>query len=282
MTMPRAFLDPEREREFVRDGFTVLRLLSAEAAAAARARLDALLRTFREPADARRCHMSYTHPDPACRKAADAFVRELVGGPLRAAVEGYRIVSGGVFLKAPGAGEVALHRDWSLTEDRRQVTFSLWCALDGAEAANGALQMVPGSHLLSENIAGAGVSPFFAGYAEAVKARSVPVPLRPGEAVAFDSRTLHWSPPNRSGRARTAVQVVCLPAATRHVYYVPEAATGGGRFEMFEIADGASHDFTVAELADGARPGRSLGFVDSPNRPLPPDEFARRLAARAP
>lgn len=281
MAEQRIFLDPERQREFDRDGFTMLPLLSPKAAAAARARLDALLQSWVPAIAGRHCHMSYTDRDHAYRKAVDALARELLGGPLRGAVQGYRIVSGGVFLKAPGSGEVGLHRDWTMTEDRAQPSFSLWCALDEADAANGTLHLIPGSHLVSDNIAGVGVPRYFSGYVEAAKARSMPIALRPGEAVAFDSRTLHWSPPNRSSRPRTAVQIVCLPASARHVYYVPDPIPGGERFELFEIADGASHEFTVEDLAGGARPGPSLGFVANPNRPLGEEEFVRRLAARA-
>lgn len=275
------FRDGEREREFARDGFTVLPLLSAEAAAAALARLDVLVRKYRRGIAGRLCHMSYVDPDPAYRKAADAFVRDAIAGPLHRAVAGYRTVSGGVFLKAAGAGEVAAHTDWTLTEDRAEVTFSVWCALADVDERNGALRIVPGSHRLSDNVAGIGIPPFFEAYVEQAKARSVAVPLRPGEAVAFDSRAIHWSPPNRTERPRPALQIVCLPERSRHVYYVPAGEGREARFELFAIADGANQDFTPAEVAGGARPGARLGFVRDDNRPLPQAAFERMLDRRS-
>jgi ABC-type multidrug transport system fused ATPase/permease subunit len=103
------------------------------------------------------------------------------------------------------------------------------------------------------------------------------VDLRAGEAVIFDSRTIHWSPPNRSGRPRRAVQVVCLPEQARHIFYAVDASSGGARFEMIDVTEVGVVECTPAEMLEGARPGPSLGFVDNGNRSVSRAEFKQML-----
>ncbi|HEV2865231.1 MAG TPA: phytanoyl-CoA dioxygenase family protein [Allosphingosinicella sp.] len=275
-----ALRDADRQRELETQGFTVVRLMSAEEAQAAREKVEQALEAIGAvdvASPSAQTVMSYIESDLAFRTTADKLAREILAGRLEQVADGYRIVSGSIFFKAPSAGEVAVHRDWTQTVDRREVTFSLWCALDDVDSANGALQMVPGSHRLEPAIATLNVTPFFAAYSDLVKQKSVPVDLAAGEAVLFDSRTIHWSPANRSDRPRRALQVVAVPKPSRHVFYALDRASGGARFELIDVTDVGVVECTPADLLAGARAGESLGHVDNDNRPVSRGEFKRLL-----
>ena len=279
---PTAFLfDHDRQREFDTLGYTVVRLMTPDQAKAVCGRLEAALGSHGREADApakqSRTVMSYIDSEASFRMTADRLAREALTGPLAQTVRGYRIVSGAIFFKPPGAGEIRVHRDWTQTLDRSEVAFSVWCALDDVDAGNGALQMVPGSHRLVPEITSLSVAPAFAPHADVLKASSRSVELRAGEAVIFDSRTIHWSPPNRSGRQRRAVQVVCLPEQARHVFYAVDGSSGGARFEMIDVTEAGVVECTPAEMLEGARPGPSLGFVENENRPVSREEFEQLL-----
>jgi ectoine hydroxylase-related dioxygenase (phytanoyl-CoA dioxygenase family) len=109
-------------------------------------------------------------------------------------------------LKLPGGSPYPWHQDWvccwrAHTDDL--VTCFIY--LDDADATNGCLQVIPGSHL------GKPILPFKPGgrfeidpaYVDTAKA--VPAPLKAGEMIFFDSYLLHYSDLNRSRLPRRAI-----------------------------------------------------------------------------
>jgi phytanoyl-CoA hydroxylase len=120
------------------------------------------------------------------------------------------------FLKpARIGGPTPWHQDIGLWRDRNDGAFSGWLAVDAATRANGCLQFVPGTHLgpVIEHVV----------YEDSVHGelprelcRDLPVEhieLAPGDAVFWQSRTWHFSPPNRSEHGRIGVGAVWINPA---------------------------------------------------------------------
>jgi ectoine hydroxylase-related dioxygenase (phytanoyl-CoA dioxygenase family) len=114
-----------------------------------------------------------------------------------------------VFAKPPHhPGVVPWHQDysyWTRTAPARHVTLNLM--LDDADAENGCLQFVPGSHrwgLLPKLPFDAPLEAIRAQLPAGAAWRPVAVPLRAGQATIHHSHTLHGSDRNRSARWRRA------------------------------------------------------------------------------
>jgi len=116
-------------------------------------------------------------------------------------------------LKLPGGSPYPWHQDWVCcwrAHTDQLVTCFIY--LDGADATNGCLQVVPGSHL------GKPILPFRAGSrfevdpAHVDQAKIVPVPLKAGEMIFFDPYLLHYSDLNRSRTPRRAIIFTHHPA----------------------------------------------------------------------
>lgn len=276
------FVDPERQREFARDGFTIIRLMAADEARALDAEIAALDlgKGFARNSDAYSdpYHATYFDEDMDYRRRAYAFARRAMVERAGQALSGYRMVAGGFVVKRAGDGAVPLHRDWTLTEDARHLTLNFWCPLVDTDDENGTLRLVVGSHKLVPNIETAHVTPYFAAYGPALKEMSTSVPVRAGEALVFDSGALHWSAANRSERPRTAILSTWIPEASRTVFYALDRSSGGNRFELFDMEDDGLIEHTPTQLAERAFTRRSLGFVPNRNRAVPYEEFAARLA----
>lgn len=288
MIVPRdpIFLNPARGREFREQGFTVVPLLTPDEVAAATAALNALLqkrphrasdgdlRSHHAGADATSgegrdgFHISYYSPDTAYQREMMALVQAVFRPVLGRIVCGYRVNSGGSFIKAPGGGEMALHRDYTATPDPDAVTFTLWCPLVDADAANGTLHLLAGSHRIRGQINGPGVEGFFADYAGTLRDYCVEVPVRAGEALIFQTGTLHWSPPNRSIEVRTALHCIGLPEDAPSVLYFQAA----GGFDLRHVADGT--------IYDPAAPPPVIGFHRHVNPPLTCREVEKLIGRR--
>ena len=116
-------------------------------------------------------------------------------------------------LKLPGGSPYPWHQDWVCcwrAHTDQLVTCFIY--LDEADATNGCLQVVPGSHL------GKPILPFRAGSRFEVdpayvdQSKIVPAPLKAGEMIFFDPYLLHYSDLNRSRSPRRAIIFTYHPA----------------------------------------------------------------------
>lgn len=276
------FADLDRQRDFDRDGFTIVRLVSPEGAAALAAELPAIRPALDFTPNTSTLdhayHVSLLDPDVAYRKAAWTFVQDALGKALASVLTGYRMLTGGLLVKPAGAAPLSMHRDWTMLPDVDQVALNVWCPLIDVDDSNGALALLPGSHRIVPNVEAAHVRPFFADYGDLLTELSVSLPLGAGEAVIFDYRTIHGSRANRSPRPRPAISAACIPQEARAVTYALDRAGGDARFELFAM-DGAGIEAVADRLAGNAGAAESLGFVPNRNQTVSREQF-RRLIGR--
>lgn len=116
-------------------------------------------------------------------------------------------------LKLPGGSPYPWHQDWVCCwRAHTDQLITCFIYLDDADAVNGCLQVIPGSHL------GKPMLPFRSGghfeidpvFVEREKA--VPVPLKAGEMIFFDPYLLHYSDLNRGRAPRRAIIFTYHPA----------------------------------------------------------------------
>jgi len=115
------------------------------------------------------------------------------------------------FLKpARIGGPTPWHQDIAIWGDRNEGAINAWLAIDPATKANGCLQVVPGSHTgpVIEHIT----------YEDSVHCE-LPrelvadvevdhIELQPGDALIWDAKLWHYSPPNTSDQGRIGVGAV--------------------------------------------------------------------------
>lgn len=93
--------------------------------------------------------------------------------------------------------------------------------LDDADAGNGALRLVPGSHRGGPRPDGEGPRPG--------DAAAVTVDAAPGDVIVFPTLMLHSSGPNHSGRDRRALLYLYQPPGRPHLDETPVARARPGR-----------------------------------------------------
>lgn len=110
-----------------------------------------------------------------------------------------RLIQTMVYFKPPGSRGQSFHQDCLYL--RTTPLLGAWVALDRADTENGAMQMVPGSHLLGllpcreadTSLSFTDSETFFPPDMEKVW-----ILLEPGDTVFFSGYTVHGSSPNRS------------------------------------------------------------------------------------
>lgn len=200
-------------------GFCALPALVSESTLAAlRADLDAL--HLRDPAT-----NAYGILRHNLWRDLPAFRALLLGGELAAVARSLTGAREVVFFqdnliwKPPGTdARLEWHQDYAYWPLDRPDGLTLWLALDDADAENGCLCYVPGTHLGGERaptdfVAGSG-QPKVAALppldAASRQAEAVAAPVRAGEALAHHPLTWHMSGPNSTPRPRRAWSLTWL------------------------------------------------------------------------
>ncbi len=249
------------------DGYRVFDLPSADV-------LDALREVWAsiDPDRPSAYFASNVHLGRSEAEAVDRRLREIVGpalGPLLGDVEPF--LAAFISKGARDGDRVEYHQDWTYTREPDERATILWIPLVDVAASNGALTMVPGSHRWTDGVRADSPDAATRFVQDELGALGQLVPLRAGQAVAYDPALVHGSTPNTSTEERPVVAVAFAPRGAQlvHFHEGPD-----GVVEGFEIDE---RYFTAAQYR--SRPeGRSLGIAHDV---VGPDDFARRLR-RAP
>jgi len=110
-------------------------------------------------------------------------------------------------VKEPGSLPIAPHQDWSHTDETEHDSVMCWIPLVDTDRHNGALGFVNGSHRFFDYLRAfpyqTAPTPDFLYCQELVPYLTI-VPMRAGEVVVFNNRTIHGSMRNMSDELRPA------------------------------------------------------------------------------
>jgi hypothetical protein len=245
--MRRIFHSDAYEEPFSRDGYVVIPLLEPASIRA----LEEIYARVPQGSDST-FYTSHWNRDEAYRKNLNALIKPLMDGCITPLMQKYKSVLSYFLVKHPGmAGEVFLHQDWSVLDESIHRGVTVWCPLVDTDHRNGAFQLVKGSHRFPPNIRGSHIKPTYDSLAQFVVDHFLTeIHLKAGEAIFFDHRLLHYSPPNFSGQSRIAVGHALIPSEAKMIHYYQEEAEPGSPVRIYEAGD----DFLL-----------TFGFGDKPD-----------------
>lgn len=141
---------------------------------------------------------------------------ELITSTLRPAADrllvDYRPLYANFVNKLPGSGVVPAHQNFSVVDEARFQSVSVWVALVDCEVRNGAMLMGDGTHRVLRGRRGMWAYQTFSNIEEPLISEFLnPLPVKAGDAVILDDAIVHYSPPNLSENRRLAVQFVMVP-----------------------------------------------------------------------
>lgn len=146
-------------------------------------------------------------------------------------------VIGGSFVSKPGAENSARnpHQDPSVFDEAREVSISLWIPLTDSDASNGTLCLLPGSHLMGNNVRPPDVNSLSAEVSDFALNQSVQVELEAGQILVIDGSVIHHSPANTSPNERVAAICALLPPSKEMRYALSEDGAAEGTARIYEV-----------------------------------------------
>lgn len=203
----------------------------------------------------------------------------------------FHLFSPSFIMKWPGERSgFAPHQDTTLVDEDHHRSITIWCPLVDAvgdgPADNGVIRFVPGSHEFVRWFRAHDPGSFaFHGAEQAIIDRfGVPVPLRAGEAVVFDHRTVHFSMPNASLDHRLVVAMGLRPQEAQLLHFRRDLEVSSPEREVFDVHE-IDDEYFIRMNPFAVRLGVPYERVDRIEMPRPTisvAEFERLARAATP
>ena len=212
--------DPEQQAHLDEHGYVVVDLLRPDQVAEVKRAYDLLDHDMEwDSPFADGFHTTLYDNRLEYRRAVLDTIEHAFADGMRRHFDDYGVLFANFPVKRAGGAAVPKHLDWTFVDESRCSSATVWCALDDLDDESGTLGVVPGSHLGVSFVRPVNHRDFAAHEAAARFAEGVVVPLRAGQAVVMDNRTVHFSTPNRTGRVRVAAAAVVAPRTSEPLHY---------------------------------------------------------------
>jgi hypothetical protein len=104
--------------------------------------------------------------------------------------------------------ELGVHQDWSYSNEvKGYSSYTFWLPLIESDESNGTLCVVPKSHRHHRGYRGHGIISPVDGLKSDAKKYHIPLRVKAGELLIFDTSMIHYSPDNLSNNFRVSVMV---------------------------------------------------------------------------
>jgi len=226
MFMRNVFKDKSNEEQFQRDGYLVMPLLSESEVKK--------LHDFYLQYNIRESHyqnntaeFSILHSERENRKAIFDIITGIMLPKLKSIVDNYQPLIANFICKDPGKGQVPVHQNWAVVDEKKYSSISIWCPLIDVNEVNGTLEFVPGSHKYFRGIRGSKGNVTFTHIEKFIRDNYlVKVPVKAGDCIVLDDSIIHFSDVNRSEKIRLSTQLIMYPkeATPLHHTFVEEGS----------------------------------------------------------
>lgn len=124
-------------------------------------------------------------------------------------------------------GVVPPHQDWTFVNEQQYWSASIWCPLVDVGRHNGCLGVIRGSHRFYDHVRPSPApqyEPPFKDHLFTIFPYLKLVEMKAGQALVFNNRTFHASPPNTSAQPRIAfgLGITHRDAEIQHYYLLPK------------------------------------------------------------
>lgn len=176
--------------------------------------------------------------DEDVKRKVDRLIAEKLSGSIEKMLKNHRLLT--YFFLVKGIGEKSvlnLHQDWSIVDEREYRSYNLWIPLCNSTKENGTLYVAKGTHRLPLNVRGPGIPPKFNEHFSIALKYLKPIEVKVGEALLFDARILHFSPPNATPKSRTTIITNVIPESVETICFHGKEINGSLVVDCYEVPD---------------------------------------------
>ena len=264
------FQDRSLQSQFDRDGYVVIPFLSAD-------EIAQLRNHYQQCFSERPPHFySSTFITDVERKAEiHQPIQRLLQPKVDHCFKDFQPLGSSFLVKPPGAsGKMQVHQDWTVVDESRFCSLTVWIPLVDTTADNGAIRVSPGSHRYFDQLRGPSIPVVYEQRYEEIWPQMDVLEMKAGQAFIFNQALIHASNENRSDHDRIAVTYGLIPQAAQLRFYhlneakkVEEYEVGADFFQYYtEIGQRPSLGQQVAEHSIDLTPVSSFTLQQKINQ----------------
>jgi len=208
------FLDPESIKKIDEKGYFTIQLLSDQEV------ID-ISNIYRQlQVDTNEIHTVTLHSDKQeVKKLVFEKLKEYFTPKLNQLISSYRVSGGGFYYKASGNSNNAVpaHQDWTLVDEDKYAAYNIWIPLMDVDKTNGAYHVIDGSHKKKFTYRGSNI-PSACSKIEYTWDDLTYIPLKKGEAIVYDVRLIHATPPNVTSKDRISAVINVVPEEAQLIH----------------------------------------------------------------
>lgn len=209
------FKKPEHQKQYEKDGYILIDFLSANETNELKSAFEKMTPWFKDG------FMSSVYvPQDGYKQQVDQLLEPYGKKIVDELMNNYRVIIGMFMIK--GSGEQSAmypHQDWTLVDENKFASFNIWIPLVDVDYKNGAMSIMRGGHLLPFTIRGSNVPDALQDYSKFLPEKLTYMPMKAGQALIYDHRCIHVSPPNISGKIRPACAIGLVPDQAEAFHY---------------------------------------------------------------
>ncbi|HKK76949.1 MAG TPA: phytanoyl-CoA dioxygenase family protein [Saprospiraceae bacterium] len=232
------FQDKTLQDQFERDGFLIAPFLSTDEVAQLQ---DHYQLNFSE----RPSHFySSTFIEDAERKRSiHQPIQQLLQPKVNQLFTAHQALGSSYLVKPPGgAGKMQVHQDWTVVDEKRFCSLTVWVPLVDTTPDNGAIRVLPGSHRFFQQPRGPSIPVPYESLYEKIWPQMKVLKMKAGQAFIFDQALIHASNENHTDQDRIAVTYGLIPEeAQLRFYHLNEAK----KVEEYEVATTFFQNYTT-------------------------------------
>ena len=152
------------------------------------------------------------------------------------------------------------HLDWNMVDETQSRSVTIWCPLQDLHPKNGNLWIMERSNQLGNSYrAGPGLHLYFddPNEMEGKKFLRKTVCVRAGDAIIYDHKLFHGSPPNVTDQPRIAINQAMAASEFSAVHYISDD-TRKDNIEMYEVDDDFFCKCIIGERGEMGRKLRDI------------------------
>ncbi len=152
------------------------------------------------------------HPDFALKQKVNNEIIALLEHKINTHFSDFKILGSSFLKKKPNENNpLPLHQDWTVTDEEKDGSFTIWIPLQDTTIDNGAISVIPASHHLENNFRAPSLPVSFEKDRTNFEKYLIPLPLKKGTAFVFNQKLMHASFPNKSNEERLVLTIGLAP-----------------------------------------------------------------------
>lgn len=194
-------------------------------------------------------HTTLHDSRPDYRESVTNEVNNLFYPKAKALLKDYKPVFSCFTVKEPDTNSgFDLHLDWSMVNEKKFTSITIWSPLTDITDTNGYLWVLPKSHQFEYTIRGGpGLNLWCNKKPNELNQRFsiTKLKLKKGDAVIYDHRLFHGSPANQTENRRIAINYSSIPIHAESLHY---QFTDNCQVEAFKVSNGFYHTHMLNTL----------------------------------